>query len=117
LYEDQVFYTKVFLQAPVLVAGETWGRYRQHAAMSTHQPANGAEAVGARLSFLRWVEAHLRERRIRDADVWQQLRQQLWLCDQGHAQHGLRRVKKWALRLQRHLLPRPVQRWLWARGI
>jgi glycosyltransferase involved in cell wall biosynthesis len=30
LYEDQVFHVKLFLAAPVLVSGRTWGWYRQH---------------------------------------------------------------------------------------
>ena len=30
MYEDQVFFAKVTLQAPVFVSGECWSRHRQH---------------------------------------------------------------------------------------
>jgi glycosyltransferase involved in cell wall biosynthesis len=117
LYEDQVFYMKVCLHAPVYVAAQTWGRYRQHAAMSTKAALNSEEALRARLTFLRWVERYLRERDIRDAEVWQQLRQQMWLCGHGQVRRGVRRVKKWILRIQRQVLPLRLQQWLWLRGV
>ena len=116
LYEDQVFYVKVGLRAPVYVVAQTWGRYRQHAGMSTKAAVNSDEAIRARLIFLRWVESYLRKHDIRDAEVWQHLKQQMWLCGLGDRRNSGRRVKKWLLRLQRQVLPLRMQHWLWRRG-
>jgi glycosyltransferase involved in cell wall biosynthesis len=123
LYEDQVFYIKLCLRMPVFVAGQSWGRYRQHAGMSTHAALDSRGSANARLTFLRWVYEYLRENGIHDTQVWLPLRQQLWLW--GHADHGgplsaaahaARRVKKWMLKLQGRLLPQSMQHWLWLRG-
>ena len=123
LYEDQVFYFKICLQSPVYVASQSWGRYRQHEGMSTSIELSQQAAVSARLVFLRWVESYLRACGVRDAALWQELRQQMWLCSHrpGSGQHvpaprTLRQVKKWLLRLQRQVLPSQLQRWLWLRG-
>jgi glycosyltransferase involved in cell wall biosynthesis len=116
LYEDQVFYVKVCLHAPVYVAARTWGRYRQHAGMSTSAALNSDEAIRARLIFLRWVESYLREHGIQAAEVWHHLRQQLWLYGHGDQRSNGRRIRKWLLRLQRQVLPPRMQEWLWLRG-
>jgi glycosyltransferase involved in cell wall biosynthesis len=123
LYEDQVFYFQVCLQAPVFVSGRTWARYRQHSAMSTQVAADNHQLEAARLAFLLWLKQYLQERHIRDVEVWQSLAQQMWLCSVGSGT-GWRRsalatarwAKKWVLRLQRHVLPTPLQRWIWLRG-
>ena len=58
LYEDQAFYAKMCLAAPVLVGGGPWDRYRQHPA-SACASATEAELAAARERFLGWLEEYL----------------------------------------------------------
>jgi glycosyltransferase involved in cell wall biosynthesis len=119
-YEDQVFYLKICLQMPVFASDRCWGRYRQHPESSTQQAARNGQAETARLAFLYWLEGYLRERQIRDLDVWLVLRQRMWLARApawpgrlAHLHRWIRRVKKWGLRLERRTLPPKFRQWLW----
>jgi hypothetical protein len=120
LYEDQVFYFKICLHAPVFVSGRRWGRYRQHPQASTQVADRRGQADSARLTFLAWLEAYLSEARICDAATWQALRRQMWLARvpawRGRlapARRWIRWVKKWILRLEQSFLPVTLRRWLW----
>jgi glycosyltransferase involved in cell wall biosynthesis len=77
LYEDQVFYAKICLAAPVFVAGACWDRYRQHSASMCATAKQAGQSSSTRLTFLNWLAAYLSERGIQDAAVWQALRQEL----------------------------------------
>ncbi len=68
LYEDQVIYSKLFLERPVFVRNETLGRYRQHADQICSR-TDEATQTRARETFLRWLAGYLDERRIDDEDV------------------------------------------------
>jgi glycosyltransferase involved in cell wall biosynthesis len=60
-YEDQAFYAKVCVHAPILVSDECWDRYRQHSGSLTAVVSRrGAELV-ARARFLSWLIAYLSE--------------------------------------------------------
>ena len=64
LFEDQVFFAKVFLHEAVYVASACWDRYRQHdasacaVAYATGQ-AHPVDVSPARGVFLEWVAAYL----------------------------------------------------------
>ena len=76
-YEDQVFYAKMCLHAPVFVAGACWDLYRQHAGSAT-AVAQGAQERAWRESFLDWLAAYLREQDVRDPSLWRALRRERW---------------------------------------
>ncbi|MDJ0619012.1 MAG: glycosyltransferase family A protein [Calothrix sp. MO_192.B10] len=78
LYEDQVFYAKVCLQAPVFVASECWAKYRQHPNSCCAMAQNTEQEEKSRLFFLNWLEQYLTEKQIKDQEVWQTLREKLW---------------------------------------
>jgi glycosyltransferase involved in cell wall biosynthesis len=81
MYEDQVFFAKVFLKAPVYVAGEIWARYRQRPDSCSSAPGGKADYHARRLPFLNWLEGYLvREKIRRDSPVRQALRKELWPC-------------------------------------
>ena len=76
LYEDQAFFAKVSLAAPVFVTSECSARYRQHAKSncSTTQIQHSA----ARSAFLRWLADYLSKQY--NVRRWRRLRTGFWPC-------------------------------------
>jgi hypothetical protein len=87
LYEDQVFYAKICLAAPVLVADACWDQYRQHSASMCATAKQAGQSSSGRLTFLNWLATYLSERGIKDAAVWQALRQELRLIEEPRWQN------------------------------
>jgi glycosyltransferase involved in cell wall biosynthesis len=67
VYEDQVFTAKMCLFAAVLVAPNTWDRYRQHADSAYAIARRTGDGNIARISFLEWLQSYLIEHQISDA--------------------------------------------------
>ncbi|QHG15289.1 glycosyltransferase [Nostoc sp. ATCC 53789] len=78
LYEDQVFYAKVCLKAPVFVTNECWAKYRQHPNSCCSSTHNTKHEYEGRLFFLKWLEKYLTEQGAKDTEVWQALQKHLW---------------------------------------
>jgi glycosyltransferase involved in cell wall biosynthesis len=74
MYEDQVFFSKVSLAAPVFVSGEGHFKYRRHPNAACAVPRTKKNIHEARLTFLNWLEDHLSKQNARDRDVWRALR-------------------------------------------
>jgi glycosyltransferase involved in cell wall biosynthesis len=83
MYEDMVFYTKLYLESPVYVTDGCWDRYRQH--------PNGCNAVAtregrfsptqpnkSRETFLTWIETYLSKQGYEGTEVWNVLQKELW---------------------------------------
>lgn len=83
MYEDQAFFSKVYLKAPIFVESGCWDRYRQHAnsacyvSQTTGQYIPG-ETHSGQLNLLTWLEKYLSEQEVKDTEVWQALKKQLW---------------------------------------
>lgn len=83
MYEDRVFFSKVYLKAPVFVIGEYWERYRRHSeaayyvAIKTGQ-YNPYKPNPSDLIFLTWLKEYLSKESFQDTDVWQALQNRLW---------------------------------------
>jgi glycosyltransferase involved in cell wall biosynthesis len=75
LYEDQVLYAKLFVNATVLVVNTVWDLYRQHpesmCATDRHLESE------ARLRYLLWTQDYLHEHRVSDAALWAALRPEI----------------------------------------
>jgi glycosyltransferase involved in cell wall biosynthesis len=80
LFEDQVFYVKVFLRAPVYVASRCWDRYRRHSA-SLCATASLDDAAAGRRKFLQWLREYLLQTGIDDASIRQAVLRGLWELD------------------------------------
>jgi hypothetical protein len=78
-YEDQVFFAKVLLNAPVYVADEVWAKYRQHA-QSCSAKAETQQYYLTRLPFLNWLKIYLLDQHVQDQQVWQTFQRELWQC-------------------------------------
>jgi glycosyltransferase involved in cell wall biosynthesis len=76
LYEDQAFFAKVSLAAPVFVTSQCSARYRQHAnsSCSTTQIQHSA----ARSAFLRWLADYISKHH--NGKRWRRLRSGFWPC-------------------------------------
>jgi len=120
--DDQVFYAKLCLVAPVFVAGECWDKYRQHPSSSTAVAARQGKLEHDYVAFLGWLEAYLAQLHITDRNVRRALRRQLWYHGSiqsagmpASTQRQVRWVKKWILRLEDHLAPDRLRQWIWLR--
>lgn len=75
LYDDQVFYAKLFVNTPVLLVDTCWDLYRQHpqsiCATDIHTPE-------VRLRYLLWLRAYLRQRKVAEPALWTALRREIW---------------------------------------
>jgi hypothetical protein len=74
MYEDQVFFSKVCLAAPIFVSGEGNFKYRRHPNAACAVPKTKNDISRARLAFLNWLKDHLSKQKVRDRDVWRALR-------------------------------------------
>jgi glycosyltransferase involved in cell wall biosynthesis len=107
MYEDQVFYSKVCLAAPVFVADACWDRYRQHPDSICAVAEQKGLSDTTRLRYLRWLEQYLLSQHINDRSVWKALREELRYYDDsvwsGHvalARYVRRRVRKLLRRIR-----------------
>ncbi len=112
IYEDQVFYVKIFLAAAAVVSGLCWDRYRQHPLSSSSAELRENTLIASRQAFLDWVARRLEAQAIDDPALWLILNEERWLIRPpvvGRVSaEGLRRLrwlKKWLLRAARAGLP------------
>jgi glycosyltransferase involved in cell wall biosynthesis len=80
LYEDQVFFTKVYLHETVFIASECWDKYRKHpdSCVAIVQKAGLSNTI--RLAFLNWQKEYLSSQGIENIEIWQALRRQILAC-------------------------------------
>jgi hypothetical protein len=78
LFEDQVFLSKVYIKAPVFVAGERWFKYRQHSGSCVSIVAQAGKKHTAGLFFFDWLERYLASQGMQDAEVWHALNSKRW---------------------------------------
>lgn len=123
-YEDQVFLTKLCLDAPVYAASACWHRYRQHPASYCATWAKTPHELEQELHFLSWVEAYLQAHGgACHGAAWAAVQQRLW-PHRHPLRHRLRRAAHRLRARARHgvvatlrgLLPEPlyeavIRRW------
>src|SRR5215207_389821 len=86
LYEDQAFFIKMMLQAPVFVASGCWSKYRQHADSSWYIAQKTGQQHVARLVFLNWLEEYLSEQGLEENEVQKLLQEKKLIAKvQAHA--------------------------------
>jgi glycosyltransferase involved in cell wall biosynthesis len=122
IYEDQAFYAKLALHAPMVGVEACWDRYRQHVGSSSAVAEKAGQEVEARRFFLNWLASYLSAQGFHDPETMRQLHRELWRLRHP----GIQRFSRWmrqafpqvkALpgRAAWRLLPAPVFHWLWAR--
>jgi glycosyltransferase involved in cell wall biosynthesis len=78
MYEDQAFFAKIHLRAPVFVAGECWAKYRQHSESCSLNTDINQDYYATRLPFLEWLENYLSQQNVQDHQVLKTLQWELW---------------------------------------
>jgi glycosyltransferase involved in cell wall biosynthesis len=118
LFTDQAFYAKVFLSMPVFAADGCWDRYRQHPAQTCATAERTGRTHIAQRAFLEWLEQYLIAHGIRDAEVWDALRDALGRHrpdipgSQLHPRAVLKRSLRWGFwRLPGSVQDRLRRRW------
>jgi glycosyltransferase involved in cell wall biosynthesis len=115
LYEDQSFYAKICLRAPVFAASACWDRYRLHPNSAYSVTQKTGQEYSTRLFFLNWLAGYLSAQGLKDPKIWQALRKELWRCRHPNFSRLLRRGQYCMLVIARRTLPFPVRHWLWAK--
>jgi hypothetical protein len=78
MFEDQVFTTKVSIEADIFVSGECLSRYRQHPDSECSVVGKAGGYQNARLTFFEWVEQYLTRAGVRDNIAWSVLKKNLF---------------------------------------
>ncbi|WP_460208282.1 glycosyltransferase [Scytonema sp. NUACC21] len=83
LYEDQIFFFKLCLKAPVFVESGCWDRYRQHPSSCCQVAISQGQFHPLKpndfhLTVLNWLEKYLSEQEVKDTEVWQALKKAMW---------------------------------------
>jgi glycosyltransferase involved in cell wall biosynthesis len=119
LYEDQVFYAKVCLKAPVFVSDQCWDKYRQHEESACAVAGKAGLNASAHLRFLKWIEGYLSKHGVKDAELWEALQEKLRPYRQPilrrffiGGQDCLRQTQVLFTKIARRTLPAPVHDWL-----
>jgi glycosyltransferase involved in cell wall biosynthesis len=87
MYEDQAFFAKVYLHAPVFVLGKHSARYRQHSDSCCYIAESSGRYQAAEGRYLRWLVVYLDRYRAEKGDDWAALRRLRWLCRLPLAYH------------------------------
>ena len=119
LYDDQAFYAKLCLRAPVFVESECYCRYRKHPDSLCAVMKRTGTRESARPTFLDWLDNYLSRHKAKNGELSRILWKELWpyrypiLC---HWAERWRRLPVQAEELLRRIaartLPAPARRWL-----
>lgn len=77
LYEDQAFFTKLYLKLPVLVSEKCWEQYRLHPDSCGSVVNKSGKYHMVRRFFLEWLEEYLSKENVQEPQVWQALQKAL----------------------------------------
>jgi hypothetical protein len=120
-YEDQAFYAKICLEAPVVAINTCWDKYRQRSSSEGEdfKRIRSQEHL-ARTSFLNWLDDYITQRGVEDINIRLAIRKELWLQQIPAWSPNLERIrarirwiKKWLLRLEEMILPVSLQYRMW----
>lgn len=75
MFEDRVFFAKVYLKASVFVSNDCWDRYRQHldSTCSVEEQSGRYDPSGkstTHLAYLNWIKEYLSQQGVHDKQVW-----------------------------------------------
>lgn len=121
MYEDQAFYTKMSIIAPIVATDDCLAWYRQHPKSHVSIANQTDRSYSRHFSFLKWVESFCHSQHLTNQKIDLAIRRQLWLYNMEHPRilrrlvpKRLRWIKKWLLRLEEYLLPFRIRNWLWS---
>jgi hypothetical protein len=78
MYDDQAFYAKLCLAAPVVASDTCTSRYRRHAGSLYSRAQSTGRPGPNRLQFLEWLDGYVTRHGVLDRAVRSALRRELW---------------------------------------
>lgn len=123
MFEDQAFFTKLYLRESVFVASECWDKYRVHPNSCCSTVAKVGNVKSARLFFLDWAQKYLSEQGINNPQIWQALKRKRWLHHHPFwdnlfknaeyaVEYTLRQIRILPSLIARRMLPANFYQWL-----
>ena len=107
-FSDAVVFVKICLSSTVFVSNECLYKYRKHPESYTHKAWHAGEFPASRQVYLNWIGQYFLEQGVKDPEIWQALKDTLWV----HHHPGLHRLKEKVKRLGHRILPVSVNTWL-----
>jgi glycosyltransferase involved in cell wall biosynthesis/SAM-dependent methyltransferase len=111
LYEDQVFLTKVYLNARIFVADECWLLYRRHDSSCMTTAIRDGAYNTVRKRYLHWLDRYLEEGRHQDPRVYKALERATLPYNQpmrNRVSSAVQRGKRMGRKALSRFLPEPV---------
>ena len=122
IYDDQIIYAKLNLEAPIYVAGECWYWYRQHPNQRVQITVETGQFFSVRQSFLNWLQEYLSVHGIHNDElqiVLDKEMQKLWPYRHpnlhrllSYRRRFVGKVKRVLKGIARRTLPVSAQHWL-----
>ena len=81
LYDDQVFFAKIWAQHTTYVVDECWSSYRRHDESITGTACSIDRQEAARLQYLQWLDMYLVEHDLRNSTAWRAVRRELQIIN------------------------------------
>jgi glycosyltransferase involved in cell wall biosynthesis len=78
LYEDQAFFSKVYLAAPVYFSGSVWLKYRQHSDSCMSVVRRAGQYSSVRQFFLLWLKDYLTKQSMLSPSLLAAIERSLW---------------------------------------
>lgn len=121
LYEDQAFFSKVYLKANVYISRKYWDLYRQHSQNHCLVSEKTGQGTPGHLNakhqqFLKWLEQYLLAEEVQDFTLLKILHKALWAYEHQKLYYILHPERLLRM-IGRAFLPFTVRQWLWARYI
>jgi glycosyltransferase involved in cell wall biosynthesis len=99
LYDDQAFFSKLFLRTSVLPLEGCWSRYRRHENSMTMRAEAAKTFREARRAYLTWLEEYVGQTSAAATALGPTLRRELWRCRHPVADYLLDRAEFMARRV------------------
>jgi glycosyltransferase involved in cell wall biosynthesis len=77
-YEDQGFFSKLYLEAPVFFSSKVWLKYRQHPDSLLTSVRRAGQYASVRLYFLLWLKRYLAARGVVEPQIIAALERSMW---------------------------------------
>jgi hypothetical protein len=78
MYEDQVFFAKIFLMMPVYISDICMCKYRQHPEACTSVAKASKKSCHYRVAFLNWLESYLLLQKHHDSRILRIIKKELF---------------------------------------
>jgi glycosyltransferase involved in cell wall biosynthesis len=121
LYEDQAFFSKVYLKANVYISSQCWDLYRQHSENHCLISEKTGQGTPGHLNakhqqFLKWLEKYLLAEEVQDLALLKTLNKALWAYEHQGLYYFLN-PERFLRMVGRRILPFTTRQWLWTRYI